>query len=68
MSSAKNHARRSRRGYRLQKSITGGYGQKTWVKLAEKRKQADKVSLFRRIWWALSGRNPAGMGRSEHRD
>ena len=39
MSSAKNHARRSRRGFAIQKSITGGMEAKTWIKTAEKKRR-----------------------------
>ena len=56
MSSAKNHARRSRRGFAIQKSITGGMEAKTWIKTAEKMRQQEKVSAFRRIWRMLTGR------------
>lgn len=56
MSSAKNHARRSRRGYHIQKSIIGGYAAKTWIKTAEKKRQQEKVNLFRRLWKRLTGR------------
>ncbi len=50
MSSAKNHARRSRRGYHVQKSITGGYAAKTWVRTAEKKRLGNMVDLFRQMW------------------
>lgn len=56
MSSAKNHARRSRRGYHIQKSITGGYAAKVWVHTAEKRRQGAAVDLFRRMWNRLTGK------------
>lgn len=56
MSSAKNHARRSRRGYRLQKSITGGYAAKTWVKTAEKKRHRDTVDFFRNLWKRMIGK------------
>ena len=56
MSSAKNHTRRSRRGFAIQKSITGGMEAKTWIKTAEKKRQQEKVSAFRRIWRMLTGR------------
>lgn len=54
MSSAKNHARRSRRGYHIQKSITGGYAAKTWVRTAEKKRQSAAVDFFRRMWRRLT--------------
>lgn len=58
MSSAKNHARRSRRGYRLQKSITGGMEAKTWIKTAEKKRHREAVNVFRRLWMRWTGRTP----------
>lgn len=54
MSGAKNHARRSRRGYHIQKSITGGYAAKTWVRTAEKKRQSAAVDFFRRMWRRLT--------------
>ena len=52
----------------MQKSITGGSAKKTWIKLAEKRRAAERVSIFRKLWRALAGRNPAGMSKTVRRE
>lgn len=57
MSSAKNHARRSRRGFRIQKSITGGMEAKTWIKTVEKKRHRERVNAFLRIWRVLTRRS-----------
>lgn len=54
MSSAKNHAMRSRRGYRVQKSVTGGYRRSVWVKQNTEHWMLKKVRLFRRMWERLT--------------
>lgn len=56
MSSAKNHARRSRRGYHIQKSITGGMEAKTWIKTTEKKRHREAVNVFRKLWMRWTGR------------
>lgn len=57
MSSAKSHARRSRRGYHIQKSITGGYAAKAWIKMVEKKRHREAVSIFRKLWKRLTGKD-----------
>lgn len=56
MSSAKNHARRSRRGFRIQKSITGGMEAKTWIQTAEKKRHREAVNVFHRLWMRITGK------------
>lgn len=58
MSSAANHARRSRRGFHLQKSITGGYSAKVWIKNAERKQTRERINVFRQFWkWITSQGN-----------
>lgn len=56
MSSAANHARRSRRGYRMQKSITGGMEANIQIKTVEKKRHREAVNVFRRLWMRMTGK------------